>query len=137
MEGKNLTTSPESVNLHAKEEEKHCLENGYIRVTLSLVYSSLGTLSFFRVIQMSQVFWVLFPHLRKLVCNFLCLEYTLLPSFLLDSHQFPFSFQLKLYFFIKNFPVSPLPSHPRHSLYSLRLGQLVLQYTFIAFHKIF
>ena len=93
------------------------LETGYISVTLSLVYNVPGTLAFFQVIQITQVvffFFLLllfssfFPCLRALTCNFLCLKYTLFPSFLFDSHQFPFSSQLKLYFCIKNFPLFSL-----------------------------
>lgn len=58
-----MTTAPESVHLHAREEGKTksiALETGYISVTLSLVYNVPGTLSFFQVIQISQVFFSCF-----------------------------------------------------------------------------
>lgn len=96
--------------------ESIALETGYISVTLSLVYNVPGTLAFFQVIQITRVFFFFvfsssfFPCLRALTCNFLFLKYTLFPSFLFDSHQFPFSSQLKLYFCIKNFPLFSLYS---------------------------
>lgn len=58
-----MTTAPEGVHLHAREEGKTksiALETGYISVTLSLVYNVPGTLSFFQVIQISQVFFSCF-----------------------------------------------------------------------------
>lgn len=87
------------------------------------------------ILHISSPWFIYFVPGSLFTCNFLCLECTLFPSFLLDSHQFSFSSQLKLYFFIRNFSLSPFPIHPRHSLPSLWLGQLVLQHTFTVFHK--
>lgn len=83
------------------------LETGYISVTLSLDYNVPGTLSFFQVIQISQVLLLLllFPHLKALTCNFLCLKYTLFPSFLMIHTSFLSVLSWNCIFLWKNLPL--------------------------------